>query len=127
MAETGSVSFLFEHMGVIIIEGHGLTEEEVLEYVIESGSDDYEQDDEHIFIIKSARDNFHQALVKITRSLENTEWKIIESELRYVPKDMVELNKEKTEAMLQLVENLEANDDVQNVYSNLDETIIDAE
>lgn len=121
MAETGSVSYLFDHMGIIIIEGEGITEEDILEYVIESGSDDFEQDGENVFVIKTAMDNFHQALIKITRSLEEKPWEITQSELRYVPKAMVELDAESKEKVLNLIDALEDNEDVQNIYTNLDE------
>jgi len=122
LAEAGSVSYLFDHLGVMLIEGENIVEDELLELVIESGADDYEKDDENIYVIKTQKENFHAALSALSPVFEEKGWKVISSELRYVPKNLIELDKDKEEKVLNLIDNLDAHDDIQNVYSNLDES-----
>ena len=122
MAESGSVSYLFDHMGIMLIEGENIDEDVLLEHVIESGAEDFEKDDENSYVIKIQKDNFHDTLKILTPVFEEKGWNILSSELRYVPKNLIELEKDKEEKVLTLIENLDAHDDIQNVYSNLDES-----
>ncbi|MES0488888.1 MAG: YebC/PmpR family DNA-binding transcriptional regulator [Leptospirales bacterium] len=122
LAEAGSVSYLFDHLGIILIEGENIVEDELLEFVIESGADDFEKDDENIYVIKTQKENFHAALTTLTPMFEEKSWKILASELRYVPKNLIELDKDKEDKVLKLIDILDDHDDIQNVYSNLEES-----
>ncbi|MDH5719076.1 MAG: YebC/PmpR family DNA-binding transcriptional regulator [Spirochaetia bacterium] len=120
MAESGSVSYLFDHKGVILIKGENINEEELLEQVVECGAEDFEKDEENIYVIKSAKEDFHAVLEAFYKIIETKGWEILESELQYVPKTQIALDVDKGGAVMKLIENLENHDDVQNVFSNLE-------
>lgn len=132
MGEAGSVSYLFDHMGVILLEQGEVTEENpspeplnedaVMETVLESGAEDYEKDDENLYVVKTQKEQFHAVLDALAPAVEQKGWKIGESGLRYVPKSMIELAADAATKTARLIDNLDNHDDVQNVYSNLDES-----
>ena len=132
MGETGSVGYLFDHMGVILLEQgepveggpevEPLSEESVMDVVLESGAEDYEKDDETLYVIKTPKEQFHSVLDKLSPLVEEKGWNIGESGLRFVPKSLVELDADKSSKTSDLIDNLDNHDDVQNVYSNLDES-----
>ena len=121
MAESGAVSYLFEHKGIILIKGN-ITEEELLEQVVESGAEDFEKDDENIYVVKTSKEEFNNVLNAFYKIAEAKGWEVLESELQYVPTSQIALDKSKGSAVLKLIENLENQDDVQNVFSNLELT-----
>jgi len=118
MAESGAVSYLFDLIGIIIIEGDNISEDKIMEIVLDSGALDYEKDADH-FIIKTRKEDFHSAMQFITPVAESLNWKINLSEIRYVPHLMLDLDEESHARVMKLIEILEDNDDVQNVYSNI--------
>ena len=120
MAENGSVSFLFDHMGVIIVKAPEITEDEFLDIIVESGADDYELDEENIYVIKTQKEQFHNVFSNISKVAEEKTWEILEQGLKYIPKSQIELEKDPYEKLLSLFDNLEDYDDVQNIYSNLE-------
>ncbi|MDH5717373.1 MAG: YebC/PmpR family DNA-binding transcriptional regulator [Spirochaetia bacterium] len=122
MAEAGAVSYLFEHKGLILVKSENTSEEELFEISIECGADDFEKDDENIYALKTSKENFHSALEKLYKQIENKNIEIIESGLQYLPKAEIPLDKEKVSSVLKLIENLENHDDVQNVFTNLELT-----
>ncbi len=114
LGQNGCVSFMFEKKGVIVAENNGADEEKVMEDCFDSGAEDYRVDDEVIEIYCAAND------VRIVKEgLVGKGYKIISAEPAYIPN---------TEAMIddadlcvkmqRLLEMLEDNDDVQNVWHN---------
>lgn len=120
MAESGAVSYLFDQKGVILVKANGIGEEEIFDLAVEAGSDDIEEDDPGIYAIYTAREDFGEVSNKIIPALEEKGCEILESGLKYVPQATIELDNEKTEAALKLIDQLESHDDVQNVYTNLE-------
>lgn len=121
-AETGAVSYLFEHKGLILIEGENIDEELLFEAAVEAGAEDIEADDENIFAIKTEKENFHAVLSQMEVFTEKQSWKILESSLQYIANATITVDLEKGSAVLKLLDNLENHDDVQNVFSNLELT-----
>lgn len=118
LAETGAVGFLFDHLGIIILEANA-SEDEILEAVVEAGAEDFESEAPNEFIIKTAKENFHSASDALTNLAEKKGWKITHSELRYIPKSVMEMAADHLSSNVDLNDALEAHDDVQNVYCNL--------
>jgi YebC/PmpR family DNA-binding regulatory protein len=118
LGETGSVSFLFDYWGLIAVEGKEISEDELLDIVLESGAEDYEKEEDNIYIVKTQNDKFHNVLNTITPLLEAKNCTIVNSELRYIPKSTIELEPEDLEKVRKLMDILDEHDDVQNVYSN---------
>ncbi len=114
LGASGCVSWSFDKKGVIIMEAEGLDEEVVMDAAIESGADDFQAEGE-IFEITTAPDSFNQVVAE----LEEKGYAFLEAGVRLVPQTYVALEDEKDiKNMTKMIELLEDNDDVQNVYHN---------
>lgn len=112
----GSVSYMFERRGSIVIPGE-YDEEEMMMTALDAGALDFESVD-NTYIITTAQDTFTQ----VKEALEAANVKeFLECELTYIPNMEVELDEEASEKVHNLVETLEDLDDVQDVYYNLKE------
>lgn len=112
----GSVSYMFERRGSIVIPGE-YDEEEMMMTALDAGALDFEPVD-NTYIITTAQDTF----TAVKEALENANVKeFLECELTYIPNMEVELDEEASEKVHNLVETLEDLDDVQDVYYNLKE------
>ena len=122
MADANAVAYLFDKKGLILIEGEKITEDDIMEIALDAGAEDIEKDDEKVFAVKTAVNDFHAVLSAIEPKLAAKGYKIIESGLKYIPQTTINVEGEKAKEALELIEALEDNDDVQNVYSNLELT-----
>ena len=112
----GSVSYMFERRGSIVIPGE-YDEETMMMTALDAGALDFESE-ENTYIITTAQDTF----TSVKEALEQADVKeFLECELTYVPNMEVELDEESSEKVHNLVETLEDLDDVQDVYYNLKE------
>ena len=115
LGTTGCVSFMFDQKGVIIIENDGIDEDEITMSALEAGADDISIDEECIEVT-TAPDDFHAV-----RDALESKYTISSAEVSMVPQTMTQLTDEKHVLMMtKLLDNLEDNDDVQNVYHNWD-------
>ena len=113
MGQTGCVSFMFDRKGVIVIENDGFDEEEVTMDVLEAGADDLEVDEECIEITTEP------ASMGAVRDALAEKYTISSAEVSMVPQTMTELTDEaQIKAMTKMLDMLEDNDDVQDVYHN---------
>lgn len=115
MAETGSVLWMFDRKGVITLPRQGKSEDDLMEIILEAGADDLTTEEEY-FEIQTALESFEpvrKAVVEKGLTIEN-------ASLQYIAKNMVAVKGEDAEKVMKLIESLEDNDDVQNVYSNAD-------
>lgn len=112
----GSVSYMFERRGSIIIPSD-YDEEEMMMVALDAGALDFEKIDNN-YVISTDQSSF----TEVRDSLEEAGVKeFLECELTYIPTMEVELDSEGEEKVLKLVEALEDLDDVQDVYCNLKE------
>lgn len=110
----GSVSYMFERRGSIVIPGE-YDEETMMMTALDAGALDFEAED-NTYIITTAQDTF----IAVKDALEAADVKeFLECELTYVPNMEVSLDEESTEKVVKLIETLEDLDDVQDVYCNL--------
>lgn len=110
----GSVSYLFERKGVIVID-KTIDEDTIMMTVLDNGALDFVTNEDNYEIYTSTED-----FIKVKVALEElgvTEF--LTSEITYVANNLIELDDEQTEKVQTLIETLEDIDDVQNVYSNL--------
>ena len=110
----GSVSYLFERKGVIVID-KTIDEDTVMMTTLDNGALDFVTNEDNYEIYTSTED-----FIKVKVALEElgvTEF--LTSEITYVANNLIELDEETTEKVQTLIETLEDIDDVQNVYSNL--------
>ncbi len=115
MGETGSVSFMFDFIGRITLPGKVANEEQMLEAAIEAGADNCEILDGH-HVITCASDQ----LGAVRDTLEKKFGAPESAKLTWQPKNTVAVNEEHAKQLLKLIEMLEDNDDVQEVFSNFE-------
>ncbi|QBR71380.1 YebC/PmpR family DNA-binding transcriptional regulator [Beijerinckiaceae bacterium] len=115
LAETGAVSFLFDHVGVIEFPAKAASEDAMMEAAIEAGAEDVQSSEEGHEVITSL-----EGLREIAQVLEAKFGEPRKSSLIWKPQNMVNVDDEAGEKILRLVGMLEDNDDVQNVYSNFE-------
>ena len=116
MGESGSVSFMFDRLGVITLSKEKYAEEDtVMNFALEAGADDV-KDDEDIWSIHTAMEDF--SLVR--DSLEKQGVEMESAALAFVPKNYVPVDKETAEKLIRFNDALEDLDDVQNIYFNFD-------
>ncbi len=115
MGESGSVAWMFDRKGVITLPKDGKQEEEVLEVVLEAGAEDL-QTEEEFFEITTAMENFEQ----VRKALVDKGFTPDNASLQWVAKNQISVSGEEAEKVIRLIDSLEDNDDVQNVYSNAD-------
>ncbi|MEW6238559.1 MAG: YebC/PmpR family DNA-binding transcriptional regulator [Candidatus Omnitrophota bacterium] len=115
LGESGSVAWMFKRKGQITLEGENLNEEEIMEAAIEAGADDVQFDD-GVCIIFTAPEE----LQIVKEALESKGYTPTSATLTRVPENTVALEGKPAETMLKLMEAIEDNDDVQNVYANFD-------
>jgi YebC/PmpR family DNA-binding regulatory protein len=113
---SGAVAWLFERRGVVVLAGDGVDEDELTLAAAEGGADDVSRDGSS-FVVVSAPD----ALATVREALEGAGYTIDSAELTMVPKTTVEVADESAaKKVLRLIDQLEENDDVQDVFANFD-------
>lgn len=115
MGETGSVSFMFSKVGEIIYPASIADNDKMLEMAILSGAEDVISDEESHIIICEFED-----LNDVSKVLEETIGGAESIKIIWKPANTIELNLEKSQSALRLINVLEEDDDVQNVYSNFE-------
>src|SRR6266481_206230 len=115
LGEAGSVGWMFDKKGYIVVNKSAKPEDELFELAIEAGADDL-RDDEENFEIITAPDNFEQVLTAVKSA--GIEPQVAEIEM--VPQTYVKLEGQDARQMLKLMEALEDHDDVQKVSANFD-------
>ncbi|MCK6624791.1 MAG: YebC/PmpR family DNA-binding transcriptional regulator [Anaerolineae bacterium] len=114
MAEAGAVSWMFENKGYIAIERTKQDPDEVFMIAVDAGADDVQISDE-LFEIYTPADELHA----VSSALSNSGLTIAEAELSYIPKNEIELDPKETVQVMSVIEALEEQDDVEQVYSGL--------
>jgi YebC/PmpR family DNA-binding regulatory protein len=115
LAASGAVAWLFERKGVILVPKEQMAEEKLLELSLEAGAEDMRLVDSDYEIITEPTQ-----LAATKAELEKQGVKPVSAEILMYPKNTVALDKEGAKKVLKLVEALEENDDVQEVYANFD-------
>jgi len=115
MGEAGSVAWMFDKKGYIVVEKSAKSEDELFEIAIEAGADDMQLEGD-VFEIYTAPENFdavHEAVK--AAGIEPQA-----AEISMIPQNYIELAGDDAKKMLKLYEALDDNDDVQKVYANFD-------
>jgi YebC/PmpR family DNA-binding regulatory protein len=115
LAETGAVSFMFDHVGVIEYDAKAAGADAMFEAALEAGADDV-LSNEGGHEIYAAQDRFGS----VAKALEGKFGEPRKAALVWRPQNTVALDDEQGERLLKLIENLNEQDDVQNVYANFE-------
>jgi len=115
LAETGAVSFLFSHAGVIEYDAAKASADDMLEAAIEAGADDALSSEAGHEIVTAV-----ETLNEVQKMLEAKFGEPRKSGLVWRPQNTIAVDDEAGEKLMKLVESLEENDDVQKVYANFE-------
>ena len=115
LGESGSVGWLFEKKGYIVVEKAAKREEALFDIAIEAGADDL-RDDEDNFEIITSPENFE----KVQDAIKSAGIEPQVAEVSMVPQNYVQLAGDDARQMLKLMEAIEDHDDVQKVHANFD-------
>jgi len=115
LAESGAVSFLFDHVGIIEFPRETASEENIVEAAVEAGAEDV-QSSENSFEVVTAL----ESLREVAQLLEAKFGEPRKAGLVWKPQSTISVDDETGEKILRLVGMLEDNDDVQNVYANFE-------
>lgn len=121
LGESGSVAWMFDRRGQIIVDGAGRGEDEMMELILDAGADDLQGDGGSYEILTTPED-FHAVLDKIKAAgLEP-----ISAEIAMIPKNTIKLEGGHVNQMMKLYNALDDNDDVDSVYANfeIDEAVM---
>ena len=115
MAGQGSVNWMFEKKGYIVINKSVIEENKLMSIVLDAGAEDLEIEDNTYAVTTQPAD-----FEKVKKALEDSKIEIEASEITSVPKNTIKITGDNAKRVLALVEELEENDDVQHVYANFD-------
>ena len=115
LGESGSVGWLFEKKGYIVVDKAAKPEEELFEIAIEAGADDVRDDGDNVEIITSP-----EKFEGVQSAIKSAGIEPQVAEVSMVPQNYVKLEGSSAQQMLRLMETMEDHDDVQKVYANFD-------
>lgn len=115
MAGAGSVAWIFEKKGVIIVAKENTTEDQLMEIAVGAGAEDLNADGEKFEVTTSMPD-----FETVKKAVEDAGIQTESAELTMIPKNNSPVSADGARTVLKLIETLEDNDDVQNVYANCD-------
>ncbi len=115
MGQSGSVMFMFNKQGVIVIEKDGITEDKLMEDALEAGASDLLTDNEEVYEVRTEPSDFGA----VRDDLEKKGYAFVSAEVEYVPNTYVKLSDpDAVKNMGKMLEMFEDNDDVQAVWHN---------
>lgn len=114
MGETGCVSWIFDKKGLIAYP-KTVEFEKLFDAALEAGADDVSEQDEQFEVITDP-----SSFIEVRDTLAAAGFKFDSAEITMIPQTLIKLEGKHAESMLKMIDRLEDNDDVQNVYANFD-------
>jgi len=115
LGNSGSVGFLFKHLGVFKLNPEGLSQEDLELELIDAGLEELGEDSDGNLIVRCGFNDFGN----MQKALEEKGITPISSEVEWIPATTVEISEEQAEDVFKLIERLEQDDDVQKVFHNM--------
>ena len=119
MADPGSVAYMFNRRGVVIVKkaqgGKSLKEDDLLESVLEAGAEEVNDLGDNFEVVMEPTD-----LLKVRTALESSGIEFESAEVSFLPSVSITVEGETAKAVFELIDAIEDLDDVQNVYGNFD-------
>ena len=115
LGENGSVAWMFDKRGQISIHASAGEEDDVFESALDCGAEDFEVEEDTFLIFTDPTE-----LMSVKDKLEEKGFSIHSAEVEMVPKNLQKVEKKDVEKILQLMEDLEENEDIKNVFANFD-------
>ncbi len=114
MGEAGCVAWMFDKKGLIVFP-KSVNFDQLFEAALEAGAEDVAEEEEQIEVTTDPG-----SFIEVREALEKAGFKHDSAEVTMIPQTMIKLEGKQAESMLKLMDRLEDNDDVQNVYANFD-------
>jgi YebC/PmpR family DNA-binding regulatory protein len=115
LGENGCVAWMFDKKGSIVFDKKSVGEDALMEVALEAGAEDVRDQESEWEVITDP-----MTFEAVKKAIDLKGWKYLEARVGKIPQNTVKLEVGKAEQMLKLMEKLEDNDDVQNVYANFD-------
>jgi YebC/PmpR family DNA-binding regulatory protein len=115
LGETGSVAWVFDKKGQIILDSNSGDEDVIFQAALEAGADDFEAEDGFYTVTTDPT-----SLMDVRETLEKAGYEIRSAEIEMVPKTLQKLEGKEAQSTLKLMDVLEDNDDITKLYSNFD-------
>lgn len=115
LGNSGSVGFMFKHMGVFKLNPEGLSAEDLELELIESGLEELGEDAEGNLLLRCGFTDFGN----MQKALEERNITPISSEIEWIPENTVAISEEQAEEVFKLIARVEEDDDVQQVFHNM--------
>jgi YebC/PmpR family DNA-binding regulatory protein len=115
LGEKGSVSWLFDHRGIISVPTAGTDEDTVMTVALDAGAEDFRTEGDEYEVVTQPN-----SLEAVRQAFEDAKIPVTVAEITMVPQTTVHLEGKEAQQMLRLMEVLEDLDDVSNVYANFD-------
>ena len=115
LGENGSVAWMFDKRGQIIIHASAGEEDDVFESALDCGAEDFEVEEDTFLIFTDPAE-----LMSVKDKLEEKGFSIHSAEVEMVPKNLQRVERIDVEKILRLMEDLEENEDIKNVFANFD-------
>ena len=115
LGESGVASHQFKQVGIIRIDKKKVSDDDILELSINAGAEDCQSNNLYHEII-TKKENFYKVKLEIEKKIQEFE----SARIEWLPITRILLDKEKTKSILNFIEKLEDDDDVQNVYANIE-------
>lgn len=115
MAGAGSVAWMFEKKGYIVVSKSIIEEDKLMSIALEAGAEDMIVEDENYAIKTTPQDYF-----KVKKAIDDAGIKTEDAEITLLPKSTVKLAGDDAKKVLDLVDSIEEHEDIQHVYANFD-------
>ena len=115
LGNSGSVAFLFKHLGVFKLNPEGLNPEDLELELIDAGLEELGEDSEGNLVVRCGFNDFGN----MQKALEERNLIPISSEVEWLPLNTIEISEEQSDDVFKLIERLEQDDDVQRVFYNM--------
>ncbi len=115
LGEAGSVAWMFDKKGLIIVDKEAKSEDELFEIAIEAGADDV-KDEADVFEIYTTPENYEA----VSEAIKKAGIEPQNAEVSMIPQNYIKLEGDDAKKMLKLYEAIDDNEDVQNIYANFD-------
>lgn len=114
MGNVGCVSFMFQEKGEIVIEKDGRDEEEMMMMALDAGAEDFNSDEDEVFVITTTPEDFGT----VREALEAQGIEFLEASVKMIPDTYTAINEEDAKKFQKMLDLLDDDDDVQEVYHN---------
>ena len=114
MGATGCVGFMFQEKGEIVIEKDDKDEDEMMMIALEAGAEDFNADEEEVFVVTTTPEDFGS----VREALEEKGIEFLEAEVKMIPDTYSQINEDDAKKFQKMLDLLDEDDDVTEVYHN---------